>query len=116
MAVKVVIWHNPRCSKSRETMKLLEAQGIAPEVRFYLEDAPSEAELREALSLLGIGAGDLVRRGEAAFREEGLSKASSDEEILAAMLRVPKLIERPIVFANGKAAIGRPPEAVLDIL
>ena len=114
--MSVVIWHNPRCSKSRATLKLLEEQGVAPEVRLYLEDAPSEAELREVLSLLGIGAGDLVRRGEAAFREEGLSKASSDADILAAMVRVPKLIERPIVFAQGKAAIGRPPEAVLEIL
>ena len=114
--MSVVIWHNPRCSKSRATLKLLEEQGVAPEVRLYLEDAPSEAELREVLSLLEIGAGDLVRRGEAAFREEGLSKASSDADILAAMVRVPKLIERPIVFAHGKAAIGRPPEAVLEIL
>ena len=114
--MSVVIWHNPRCSKSRATLKLLEEQGVAPEVRLYLEDAPSEAELREVLSLLEIGAGDLVRRGEAAFREEGLSKASSDADILAAMVRVPKLIERPIVFAQGKAAIGRPPEAVLEIL
>ena len=114
--MSVVIWHNPRCSKSRATLKLLEEQGVAPEVRLYLEDAPSEAELREVLSLLGIGAGDLARRGEAAFREEGLSKASSDADILAAMVRVPKLIERPIVLAQGKAAIGRPPEAVLEIL
>ena len=114
--MSVVIWHNPRCSKSRATLKLLEDRGISPEVRLYLEDAPSEAELREVLSLLEIGAGDLVRRGEAAFREEGLSKASSDADILAAMVHVPKLIERPIVFAQGKAAIGRPPEAVLEIL
>ena len=114
--MSVVIWHNPRCSKSRQTLAILEERGIAPEVRLYLEDAPSEAELRAALDLLGIGASDLVRRGEAVFREEGLSKASSDADILAAMVRVPKLIERPLVFANGKAAIGRPPEAVLEIL
>lgn len=114
--MSVVIWHNPRCSKSRATLKLLEDRGVTPEVRLYLEDAPSEDELRAALALLGIGAGDLARRGEAAFREEGLSRASSDEDILGAMVRVPKLIERPVVFAGGKAAIGRPPEAVLGIL
>ena len=114
--MSVVIWHNPRCSKSRATLKLLEERGVAPEVRLYLEDAPSEAELREALALLGIGAGDLARRGEAAFKEEGLSKVSRDEDILSALVRVPKLIERPVVFANGKAAIGRPPESVLEIL
>ena len=114
--MSVVIWHNPRCSKSRQTLALLEERGVAPQVRLYLEDGPSEAELREALALLGLPAGDLVRRGEAAFKEEGLSKGSSDAEILAAMVRVPKLIERPIVFAGDKAAIGRPPEAVLDIL
>ena len=116
MAVKVVIWHNPRCSKSRATLGLLKERGIEPEVRLYLEDAPSEAELRGALEALGIGPGDLVRRGEAAFREAGLSKTSRDDEVLAAMVAVPKLIERPVVFANGKAAIGRPPEAVLRIL
>ena len=114
--MSVVIWHNPRCSKSRATMQLLKDRGIEPEVRLYLEDAPSEAELRRALDMLGIGAGDLVRRGEAAFREAGLSSSSIDEDLLAAMVAVPKLIERPIVFANGKAAIGRPLEAVLEIL
>ena len=114
--MSVVIWHNPRCSKSRATLALLQERGIDPEVRLYLEDAPSEAELRVALEMLGIGAGELARKGDAAFKAEGLSKASGDEEVLAAMLRVPKLIERPLVFANGKAAIGRPPEAVLEIL
>lgn len=116
MAVSVVIWHNPRCSKSRATLALLTERGIDPEVRLYLEDVPTEAELRAALELLGIGAGDLVRKAEAAYREEGLSAASRDKDILAAMVRAPKLIERPVVFANGKAALGRPPGAVLRIL
>ncbi len=114
--MSVVIWHNPRCSKSRATLALLEERGVSPEIRLYLEDAPSEVELRAALDVLGVSAGDLVRRGEAAFKDEGLSKGSSDAEILAAMVRVPKLIERPVVFANGQAAVGRPPEAVLSIL
>ena len=112
----MVIWHNPRCSKSRATLALLEARGIKPKVRLYLEDAPSEHEMRATLKLLGIGAGELVRRGETAFKEAGLSKASSDADVLAAMVAVPKLIERPVVFANGRAAIGRPPDAVLSIL
>ncbi len=114
--MSVVIWHKPRCSKSRATLKLLEDRGVTPEVRLYLEDAPSEAELRSALGLLGIGPYDLVRQGEAAFKTAGLSKISRDEELLAAMVETPKLIERPIVFANGKAALGRPPETVLSIL
>ena len=114
--MSVVIWHNPRCSKSRATLALLKGQGILPDVRLYLEDVPSEAELRYALDALGLSAGDLVRRGEPAFKEQGLSTESRDAELLAAMVRAPKLIERPIVFANGQAAIGRPPEAVLPIL
>ncbi len=114
--MSVVIWHNPRCSKSRAALAVLEDRGLSPEVRLYLEDAPSEDELRSALKVLRISAGDLVRRGEAAFKDEGLSKASSDADILAAMVRAPKLIERPIVFANGRAVIGRPLEAVLSIL
>lgn len=114
--MSVVIWHNPRCSKSRATLALLQERGMSPEVRLYLDKAPSEAELRAALDVLGVSAGDLVRRGEPVFKDEGLSNASSEAEIMAAMVRVPKLIERPIVFANGKAAIGRPPEAVLKLL
>ncbi len=114
--MSVVIWHNPRCSKSRAALAVLEDRGLSPEVRLYLEDAPSEDELRSALKVLGISAGDLVRRGEVAFKDEGLSKASSDADILAAIVRAPKLIERPIVFANGRAVIGRPLEAVLSIL
>ena len=112
----VTIWHNPRCSKSRATLALVEAKGITPEVRLYLEDAPRLDELRDVLGLLGIDADQLVRRNEAAFKDAGLTKTSSNQDILAAMAANPKLIERPIVFADGKAAIGRPPEAVLEIL
>ncbi len=87
-----------------------------PEVRLYLEDAPSEAEIRDALDTLGIGAGALVRKGEAAYKEAGLTRDSDDDTLIAAMVAQPKLIERPVVFAGGKARIGRPPEAVLEIL
>ncbi len=112
----VTIWHNPRCTKSRETLALLEARGIAPEVRLYLKDQPSAEEITEALQLLGQPAIALVRTKEAAFRDLGLTKDAPDATLIAAMAEHPVLIERPVVFANGKAALGRPPEAVLDIL
>lgn len=112
---KVVIWHNPRCSKSRATLKLLQERGIAPELRLYLEDAPSAAELRQAAAILGLGPRAMMRVKEPEYRAQGLAGAD-DEALFAAMAATPKLIERPIVFAGGRAAIGRPPEAVLDIL
>ncbi len=109
-----VIWHNPRCSKSRETLALLHARGIVPEVRLYLQDPPTGADLRAALNALGRPAADLVRRGEAAFRDLGLDGADEDR-LLAAMAAHPALIERPLVLHAGRAALGRPPEAVLAL-
>lgn len=114
--MKVTIWHNPRCSKSRETLALLTAQGLNPEVRLYLKDPPLVAEIRETLTLLGIEAKALMRRGEAVFRELGLAAEDDTNRLVAAMAANPVLIERPVVFANGQAALGRPPEAVLSIL
>ncbi len=114
--MSVIIWHNPRCSKSRATLALLQERGIAQEVRLYLEDAPTAGEIREALTMLETGAEKLVRKGEATYKEAGLSRDSDDAALIAAMAAHPKLIERPIVFAGGKARIGRPPEAVLEIL
>ena len=111
-----IIWHNPRCSKSRQTLALLEENGVAPTVRKYLEDAPSEAELREAAGQLGLTAIQMMRTKEAEFKAQELSKDSDEDTLFAAMAQTPKLIERPIVFKGGKAAIGRPPEAVLEIL
>ncbi|HBQ35249.1 MAG TPA: arsenate reductase (glutaredoxin) [Rhodobacteraceae bacterium] len=110
-----VIWHNPRCSKSRATLALIEQAGINPEIRLYLNDAPSQTEIGEALGLLGIPAKDLVRKTDALFKELGL-KGADEQTLIKAMSENPKLIERPIVFANNKAAIGRPPESVLSIL
>ncbi|WP_111496683.1 arsenate reductase (glutaredoxin) [Marinobacter bohaiensis] len=111
------IFHNPRCSKSRQTLALLEEKGIQPEVIRYLETPPTADELRDILSQLGLAARELLRKGESVYKELGLSDASlSDEQIIEAMVSHPKLIERPIVIHNGKAALGRPPEAVLDIL
>lgn len=112
----VVIWHNPRCSKSRETLALLEAQGVEPEVRRYLEDAPSEAEIHAALAALGLSAIAAMRVKEAAFAERGLSRDSDEAVLIRAMAEEPRLIERPVVFKGGKARLGRPPEAVLEIL
>ncbi|MDW4550392.1 arsenate reductase (glutaredoxin) [Defluviimonas sp. D31] len=109
------IWHNPRCSKSRQTLALLDARGIAPKIRLYQADAPSEAEIRAALAALGRPAIDLVRSGDALFRDLGLTKDTGEDELIAAMAAHPALIERPLVLHDGRAALGRPPEAVLDL-
>jgi len=115
--MSVKIYHNPRCGKSRDTLKLLEAQGIHPEVIEYLKTPPTTTELQKILHKLGIKPRDLMRTKEPEYKENGLHDPDlTDAELIAAMLRIPKLIERPIVLANGKAAIGRPPETVLEIL
>lgn len=115
--MSVTILHNPRCSKSRATLALLQERGIEPEIRLYLESPPSEAQLREILGLLGRRPRELMRTGEPEFRELGLADASLDDDtLIRQMVAHPKLIERPVVLANGKAAVGRPPESVLEIL
>jgi arsenate reductase (glutaredoxin) len=116
-AMIVTLFHNPRCSKSRATLALLQERGIEPDIRLYLEDPPDAAEIRRLLDQLGLEARELVRKGEQAFREQGLGDPGlSDAQLIAAMAATPKLIERPIVIANGKAKLGRPPESVLEIL
>lgn len=115
MAV-VEIWHNPRCTKSRQALALLQERADEVHVRRYLEDAPTEEELREALAKLNCGPMDMIRKGEARFKELGLTKDSDTDNVIAAMAANPILIERPVVFAGGKAVIGRPPERVLDLL
>ena len=113
----VSIYHNPRCSKSRQTLEILHQHGINPEIILYLEMPPTEVQLKEILALLNISARGLLRTSEAAYKENGLSdKTLPDSVLIKAMLSHPKLIERPIVLANGKAALGRPPENVLDII
>lgn len=112
----VTIWHNPRCTKSRETLALVEGRGLTPTVRRYLDDAPSEAEIRAALTALGLKPIEAMRTKEAEFKAMGLSKDSPDDVLIRAMAEMPKLIERPIVFKDGKARLGRPPEQVLEIL
>lgn len=110
------IWHNPRCSKSRRTLALLQDRGITPAIRLYLKDAPSEAELRAVLTALGRPALGLVRMGDALFGELGFTRNTPDDALVAAMAAHPALIERPLVLHRGHAALGRPPEAVLDLL
>lgn len=113
----VTIYHNPRCSKSRETLKLLEDKGVTLTVIEYLKTPPTAAELGDILAKLGIAPRDLMRRKEAEYKAGGLDEPGlSDGQLIAAMVATPKLIERPIVLANGKAALGRPPESVLAIL
>lgn len=113
----VAIWHNPRCSKSRGTLELLQARGIEPAVIDYQENPPSAADIAHALKLLGMQPRDLMRKGEPVYAELALDDpALTREQLIDAMAKHPILIERPIVFANGKAAIGRPPESVLAIL
>ena len=113
---KVTIYHNPRCSKSRQTLTLLNEQGIAPDVIEYLQSPPNAEELQEILTLLDFTPRDLMRKKEAPYVELNLEDTSmSDAELIDAMVNNPILIERPIVLANGKAAIGRPPEIVLSL-
>jgi arsenate reductase len=111
------IFHNPRCSKSRQTLELLTERGIEPEIIRYLETPPTEQQLEDILAALNLAPRDLMRTGEKEYKEQGLDDPElSREQLLAAMVATPKLIERPIVLANGKAALGRPPENVLSIL
>jgi arsenate reductase len=113
----VSIYHNPRCSKSRQTLALLEERGIDPEIILYLETPPSAETLSGILQKLGITPRQLLRKGEGAYKENNLSYTSlSDKQLIDAMVAHPKLIERPIVINGSKAALGRPPEQVLDIL
>ena len=113
----VTIYHNPRCGKSRATLKLLEERGIAPEIVEYLKTPPDAATLDELLTKLGLEPRELMRRKEAPYGENGLGDAGLGREaLIAAMVANPILIERPIVVSGSKAALGRPPEAVLEIL
>ncbi|MBL3558077.1 MULTISPECIES: arsenate reductase (glutaredoxin) [Marinobacter] len=111
------IFHNPRCSKSRQTLELLREQGVEPEIIRYLETPPTEQILEQILQALDIGPRDLMRTGEKEYREQGLDDPELDREALVkAMVATPKLIERPIVIRGNKVALGRPPENVLNIL
>jgi arsenate reductase len=113
----VKIYHNPRCQKSRQALQLLNDRNIEPIVIEYLKNPPSVNELDALLKILAIEPRQLMRTKEAEYKENGLDNENLDRQsLLEAMVKLPKLIERPIVIANGKAVIGRPPEAVLTIL
>jgi len=115
--MKAIIYHNPRCSKSRQTLALLEDKGIDLEIIEYLQTPPDQQTLQDILIKLNKTPMDLMRKGEAIYKELNLDgKAEDTRALLDAMVKNPILIERPIVLANGKAAIGRPPESVLEIL
>lgn len=110
------IYHNPRCSKSRQALTLLEENGINPAIKLYLQDLPSKAELKEVLAKLGLKAEKLIRKNENDFKENFKGKNLTEDEWIDAMLAYPKLIERPIFIKGDKAVIGRPPEKVLELI
>jgi len=112
----VTIWHNPRCSKSRAAAQLLEEKGVEAEVVKYLETPPSKEEIKAVLKMLGISARELMRTKEAIYKELGLKEVEDKEKLIEAMAEHPKLIERPIVIKDGKAAIGRPIEKIVELL
>jgi len=115
--MRVTLYHNPRCSKSRQALELLRKRGIEPEVIEYLEHPPSKARLRDLLRILGMGPRELMRRGEEVYKSGKLGDPSlSDRELIDAMVEHPILIERPIAVAGRRAVVGRPPERVLEIL
>lgn len=112
----IQILHNPRCAKSRETLKILQASSADIEIVEYLKDVPTVSDLEGIINKLGIKPFDLVRRGETIFKEQFKGKSLTDREWVVAMVEYPKLIERPIVIKGDKAELGRPPERVLSLL
>ncbi len=111
------IYHNPRCSKSRATLAIIEDKGISPEIIEYLNHPPDVETLKTLTQMLGVSIHDIVRKGEDVYRELGLKdKDLSEQEMLEIVVENPKLLERPIVVSNGKAVVGRPPENVLNII
>jgi len=117
MTDAITIYHNPRCSKSRQTLTLIEAAGVSPNIQRYLDTPLTAEELTQLLSKLGITARNLLRKGEEAYKQNNLDEPSlSEDELIAVMVKYPKLIERPIVVKGRIAVLGRPPENVLALL
>lgn len=115
--MKVTIYHNPRCTKSRQTLELLQSRGIEPEIIEYLKTPPGKSKIKEILKMLDLEPRELMRKNEDEYKKAKLDNPKlSKDDLIAAMIKYPILIERPIVIANGKAAIGRPPENVLKII
>lgn len=117
MSDEITIWHNARCSKSRQTMQLLTEAGVAPKIIEYLKDTPKASEIKRVLGIMNIAPRDLMRVKEAPYKENGLGDAGvSDDVLIAAMVEHPILIERPVVIKGDRAVIGRPPENVQALL
>ena len=117
MSSSFIIYHNPRCSKSRQTLELLQENNISPEIILYLENTPSKSDLKNILGKLGISARDLLRKGEEEYKQHELQNESlTEDQIIEAMISSPKLIERPIVVEGERAVLGRPPENVLNLI
>tara|TARA_X000001036_G_C19920085_1_gene497221 strand:- start:94 stop:450 length:357 start_codon:yes stop_codon:yes gene_type:complete len=114
--MEFVIYHNPRCTKSRQTLSLLESKGIQARVELYLENPLSEKSIKILLEKLDIHARDLVRKNEEEFKKSGLTLSSNEQALVSAMAKNPKIIERPIVVRGESAVIGRPPENVLKLI
>lgn len=114
--MSITIWHNPRCSKSKQTLELLTIQGIKPQIVEYLKQSPSLEDIKSVLEKLGVEPRAMMRKGEAIYKELNLKEVSDNDALIQAMFEHPILIERPIVITNTHAAIGRPPESILDIL
>ena len=113
----LTIYHNPRCSKSRQTLELIRSKGVEPEIVLYMEDTPSVEDIQDALRMLGLKPMDIVRQKEPEFKEHFVGADElTDTQLIELMRLYPKVIERPIVVNRGKAVIGRPPENVLEIL
>ena len=112
----MIIYHNPRCSKSRQTLAIIKDEGIEPDIVLYLDNPPSKKELKDIIKKLGIKPQELIRKGEKIYKENYKGKELTDDEWMEAMVKHPKLIERPIVIKGNKAVLGRPPENVKDLL
>ncbi|MGB0933876.1 MAG: arsenate reductase (glutaredoxin) [Lishizhenia sp.] len=110
------IYHNPRCSKSRQTLEIINKHNVDLEIVEYLKESVTEQELKSLIEKLGIPAEQLVRKGESAYKENFKGKVLSEQEWIKVMIQYPKLIERPIVVSNNKAVLGRPPENVFELL
>ena len=114
---KITLYHNPRCSKSRQSLQLLESHGISPDIVLYLETPPDAATLKRLVRQLGLTqASELLRKKEDEYRLAGLSADSKDDDVIAAMVKYPKLIERPIAVKGQRAVLGRPPENLLELI
>ncbi len=113
---KISLWHNPRCSKSRQALALLEEKGVQADIVKYLDATPDEKSIKSLLGMLGIEARALMRTKEAIYKELGLKNVEDETALIKAMSEHPKLIERPILIKGNQAIIGRPPERVLEIL